>query len=205
VKAKGAQIGVLACCDHQADFAARRDRPGIWHLDLNEESAVRSLLEAVENLAARVEHVVVGLHWQPNWAPQVEKIYRRLAERLVASGARVVWGHSPHHLQGVEWIGRSAVIYSAGGLVDDYAVDPALRNDRSLLFHLTLGPEGVERVRGYPIELEFAHPRPAGGEVRRWIEQFFRGMCAAVGSRVEMRDGWLEVLPEEAEPSRGGG
>jgi hypothetical protein len=30
-------------------------------------------------------------------------------------------------------------------------------------------------------------------------------MCAAVGSRIEMRDGWLEVLPEEAEPSRGGG
>lgn len=198
----GVRFGVLSCCDHQADFAAGQSRPGIWYLDLEEPAAQLPLLEAVEALAAQVDHVIVAVHWQPNWAPVVAECYRRLARCLVEAGARVVWGHSPHHFQGVEWIGDGVALYSTGDLVTDYAVDRAYRNDRQLLFEVSLGAAGVTRVRAFPLELTYGQTQPAARAVRSWIESRFEDMCRQVGSKVIADHEWLEVLPSGDDQSR---
>lgn len=191
------RLGVLACCDHQADFAAGEARPGIYYVDLSDPRMLASLAGQVEVLAAQVDHVVVAFHWQPNWAAHISPFYRRLADLLVEAGARVIWGHSPHHFQGVEWKGKSIVLFSTGGLVDDYALEPVFRNDRQLLFQLELSNQGVERARAFPIELEFAHSLPAGQPAWNWIQARFSAMCAEVGSRVEKRGRWLEITSAE--------
>jgi poly-gamma-glutamate capsule biosynthesis protein CapA/YwtB (metallophosphatase superfamily) len=194
---KGMKIGVLAYCDHQPDFAAGENRSGIRYIDLSNPETPGVLSSEVAALASRVDHVVVAFHWQPNWVPYVPPFYRSLARDLVSSGARLIWGHSPHHFQGVEWIDQSLVIYSSGGLVDDYALEPNFRNDRQLLFQVTLGAPGIEQARAFPIELEYARTYPAGTEARRWIVRYFQQMCAEVGSRVAEDGEWLEILPVE--------
>ncbi|NNG17276.1 MAG: CapA family protein [Gemmatimonadales bacterium] len=195
VQVSGVRLGLLSCCDHQADFAAGQSRPGIWYLDLAEPDAQLPLLDAVEALADQVDHVVVAVHWQPNWAPVVPECYRQLARLLVEAGARVVWGHSPHHFQGVEWIGNGVALYATGDLVTDYAIDRAYRNDRQLLFELSLEGAGVTRVRAFPIELAYGMTQPAARAVRGWIESRFADVCLQVGSRVIMDDEWLRVVP----------
>ena len=146
------------------------------------------------------------IHWQPNWAPIVAECYRRLARRLVEAGARVVWGHSPHHFQGVEWIGDGwgvgVALYSTGDLVTDYAVDRGYRNDRQLLFEVSLCNAGVTRVRAFPVELAFGHTQPAAQAVRGWIGSRFEDVCRQVGSRVVAEDEWLRVLPSGDDHSR---
>jgi poly-gamma-glutamate synthesis protein (capsule biosynthesis protein) len=196
------RLGVLSCCDHQADFAAGQSRPGIWYLDLEEPTAQLPMLDAVEALADQVDHVIVAVHWQPNWAPVVAECYRRLARRLVEAGARVVWGHSPHHFQGVELIEDGVALYSTGDLVTDYAVDRAYRNDRQLLFEVSLCEGSVTRVRAFPIELAYGQTQPAAPAVRSWIESRFKDMCRQVGSRVVADHEWLQVLPSDEDPSR---
>ena len=195
VVVSGVRLGLLSCCDHQADFAAGQSRPGIWYLDLAEPDAQVPLLDGVEALADQVDHVIVAIHWQPNWAPIVAECYLRLARRLVEAGARVVWGHSPHHFQGVEWIGNAVALYSTGDLVTDYAVDRGYRNDRQLLFEVSLSDAGVTRVRAFPIELAYAQTQPAARAVRSWIGSRFEDVCRQVGSRVVAEDEWLRVLP----------
>ncbi len=189
----GRRLGVLACCDHQEDFAASATRAGIDCLDLAEPRQVEALLARVRALAAAVDHVVVSLHWQPNWVPAVGANYQALARRLVAAGARLVWGHSPHHFLGVEWLGDAAVLYSTGGLVDDYAVEPYFRNDRQLLFEITLVPGSVSRVRALPLALGFAHTAPAESETRQWIVDRFAALCRAHGSAIGADGDWLSV------------
>lgn len=189
------RLGVLSYCDHPEEFAATAGQPGARYIDLERPEAADEIPQDVEQLASSVDHVIVAFHWQPNWAPEIAEPYRRLARRLVEAGARVIWGHSPHHFQGVEWIGGSAVLYSTGDLVDDYAIDPQFRNDRQLLFQLILDEEGVVRVRAYPLELEFARTHPAGAEAREWIAERFSSMCRDLGSRVERPGEWLEVAP----------
>lgn len=191
---KGQRLGVLSGCDHQQDFAAQEKTPGILYFDATRPEDRKSLATRVEDLAQEVDHVVVALHWQSNWVPRVPQQYRSLARLLVEAGARVLWGHSPHHFQGVEWLDKSVVLYSTGGLLDDYAVDPGFRNDRQLLFQVTLSKEGVDKVEAYPIELDFGRTQTASSEARYWIDQRFTKMCEEVGSKVAREDGWLEVL-----------
>ena len=153
------------------------------------------LAREVEALAARVDHVIVAFHWQPNWVRRVSPFYRSLARQVVEAGARIVWGHSPHHFQGVEWIDNSVVLYATGDLVDDYRLVPEFRNDRQLLFQLLVSEQRVEQVRAYPLELKLARTRAADTEARQWITEHFRAMCGDLGSRVEQQGEWLGVLP----------
>ncbi len=193
------RIGMLSCCDHQADFAAHPGGPGMWYLDMRDDGSVGHLLGSVRRLAAQVSHVMVALHWQPNWAPTVAAVYRALGASLLDAGAAVVLGHSPHHFQGVEWAGPGSgvVVYSAGDLVNDYAVDPSYRNDRQLVFQVGLGPRGrgVRWVRAHPVELEFGRTTLAGPSARAWIVERFRAMCAGVGTTVQDEgEGWLDIV-----------
>ena len=149
----------------------------------------------MRRLAAAVDHAIVALHWQPNWVPAVTADYQSLARRLVAAGARLVWGHSPHHFLGVEWLGAAAVLYSTGGLIDDYAIDADFRNDRQLLFEIGLAPDGVQRVRALPLRLELGYTEPAAGVDRRWIVDRFAAQCRTLGSALGDDGDWLTVSP----------
>ena len=191
----GQRLGVLACCDHQPDFAAGPHTPGIAHLDVADTAQVDVLLGRVRSLAAAVDHAIVALHWQPNWVPRVTADYQSLAQRLVEAGARLVWGHSPHHFLGVQWLGSSVVLYSTGGLIDDYAVDAEFRDDRQLLFEIGLAPDGVQRVRALPLELDFAVTALAKGAVRQWIVDRFAAQCRTHGSALADDSDWLTVSP----------
>ncbi len=194
VQSAGLQVGTLGVCDHQSDFAAAEDRPGIHFLDLRSGTGA-SLIKEVERLAAQVDLVVVALHWQPNWAPKVRPEYRALAEELVEAGADILWGHSPHHFQGVEWIDGAVALYSTGDLVDDYAIDETYRNDLQLLFELRLDGARIQSVRALPLRLRYARTDLAKGEDRRWIESRFEEMCDDVDSRVGLEGDWFTVGP----------
>lgn len=185
VDLKAGSVGVLAYCDHQADFAAGPHRPGIRYLPMSDpDAAIAALSRDIERARGDVQVLIVALHWQPNFAPVVEARYRRIAHACLAAGARVVWGHSPHHFQGVELRDGGAILYSTGDFVDDYAVDPVFRNDRQLLFAVEIGASGVERVEAFPIEIDGGFAVPARREAARWIEGVFRHFCEEVGSGV---------------------
>ncbi len=191
----GRRLGCLAYCDHQDDFAAGVDRPGIRYVDLSSPATPAAMAREVEALAGQVDHVVVALHWQHNWVSRVAPSYRSLARVLIEAGARILWGHSPHHFQGVEWMGRGVVLYAGGSLVDDYAVKPAFRNDLGLLFEVVVRRRAVARVRAFPLAIVEAQARPAHGEALRWIVARFESMCEEVGSRVTRQGAWLGVAP----------
>lgn len=195
LEAKGQRLGVIACCDHQSDFAACTNQPGIRYVARKNPAMVSQITRDVEALARRVDHVIVAVHWQANWVPEVAPLYRSMARLWVEAGARVVWGHSPHHFQGVEWIGESAVLYATGDLVDDYRLKPDFRNDRQLLFQVILSDQGVEQILAYPLELSQGRTSTAASEARQWIARRFEQMCSDLGSRVVHDDGWLRVLP----------
>lgn len=179
---RGQHLGVLAVCDHQEDFAATADSPGIHHLDLRRSSARRLLVEQVQRQAPGFDHLIVSLHWLPNWVPRIPPGYRELAGELVEAGARVLWGHSPHHILGTQLWPGGAAIYSTGDLVDDYALDPIYRNDRQLLYLIELGDTGVERVVAYPVTLDIGRAEPADARARRWIGDWLRDCCRPLGS-----------------------
>ena len=133
------------------------------------------------------ELVLVSVHWGPNMTPVPVPHVRAAAATLESTGATLVVGHSAHVPQGV----RGRVLFDLGDFLDDYAVDPLLRNDLSLLWLVTLDADGRRRVEGVPLRLEYAYTRRADEHETRELARLLAERCAAVGSRVEVVGGRL--------------
>jgi hypothetical protein len=87
---------------------------------------------------------IVLPHWGPNMRASPVQHVRRAAAALEAAGATLIAGHSAHVPQGPS--GRT--LFDLGDFIDDYAVDPGLRNDLGVLWLVTLDADFPRRVEG---------------------------------------------------------
>ena len=171
LEAGGLRLAVLGCCDHPADYSAGPATPGVAY-------GLEWVPEAIASL--RADAVLVTPHWGPNMTAAPLRRVRRAAATLRRAGATLVAGHSAHVFHGV----RDGVLYDLGDFLDDYAVDPRLRNDLGLLFLVDLEREGALRLEAVPLKLDFCHTRLAEREEAAWIRDHFTASCAALGSSV---------------------
>lgn len=184
--ASGFRLGVIGVADHQEDFAAGPGRPGIAFADLREE--VPSWLpELIGDVNA--DAVLVSPHWGPNMTPEPVPHVRTAALEILTAGATLIAGHSAHVFQGVD----GPILYDLGDFLDDYAVDPILRNDLGLLFLVTLDERGPRRLEAVPLKLDFCYTKLAVGEEAAWVRKRFTEACAAFGTEVTREDGRLVI------------
>jgi poly-gamma-glutamate synthesis protein (capsule biosynthesis protein) len=177
---QGFRLRLVGLTDHPRDYQAGRDQPGVAYADLR-RGVPDWVLEAMAGQDGDpVDAVLVTPHWGPNQAPDPVPHVRSAAAALVEAGATLVAGHSAHVFQGV-W-GR--VLFDLGDFIDDYAVDPELRNDLGMLFLVELAPAGPIRLEAIPIFLDFCHTRLARGEEAAWISKRFTAACHQLGSEV---------------------
>jgi poly-gamma-glutamate capsule biosynthesis protein CapA/YwtB (metallophosphatase superfamily) len=171
------RLGVLSLCDHPHDFAAGPGRPGVAYADL--ERGVPDWVSAAVG-SVEADAVLVSPHWGPNMVRSPVPHVRRAARALVGAGATLVAGHSAHVFHGVQ--GR--VLFDLGGFIDDYAVDPVLRNDLGLLWLVTLDERGPLALEAVPLTLEYCRTRLADGADAAWVEQRLADVCRATGTDV---------------------
>lgn len=182
----GTSIGVLGLTDHPKAYAAGPDRPGVAYADLLGGPPAWPL-EAIAGLDTDI--VLVTPHWGPNMVDAPLPYVRAAAASFRAAGATVVAGHSAHVFHGV----ADTVLYDLGDFLDDYAVDPELRNDLGLLFLVTFDGPVPRRLEAVPLGLDHCFTRLARPDEAAWIAGRFRRACAALGTEVTERDGRLVV------------
>ena len=145
--ARHMRLAVLGASDHPEAFAAGPDRPGIAYADLRDDPRGGWLADAVAAARRAADAVLVTPHWGPNMTVRPSSAIRQAARALLSAGATLVAGHSAHLPHGTE----RGVLYDLGDFVDDYAVDPRLRNDLGLLFLIDLDAHGP-RARSHPAQ-----------------------------------------------------
>jgi poly-gamma-glutamate capsule biosynthesis protein CapA/YwtB (metallophosphatase superfamily) len=180
LSARGVRLALIGASDHPDYFAAGPNRPGIAYAELRINPGGGWLQGAVAAARDDADAVLVSPHWGPNMTVSPPSEVRRAARALVEAGADVVAGHSAHVFHGVQ----SNVLYDLGDFIDDYAVDPRLRNDLGLLFLLDLDVRGLRRLEAVPIKLDLAHTRFAAGDDADWIRRRFIDACAELGTVV---------------------
>ena len=173
------RLRLVALSDHPAAYAAGPDAPGIAFADL--DAGVPMWAVAAARPGADADGVVVSPHWGPNMVAHPVERVRRAADALVAAGATLVAGHSAHVFQGV----TSRVLLDLGDFLDDYAVDPDLRNDLGLLWLLELDAGVVRRIRALPLTLDYCYTRVASQEETDWIVGRLQELCRPLETRVE--------------------
>jgi poly-gamma-glutamate capsule biosynthesis protein CapA/YwtB (metallophosphatase superfamily) len=182
------RLGVVALTDHPEDFAAGPGTPGTAFAELD-RGVPGWVTESIRSLHARCDAVLVTPHWGPNMVARPVPRVRAAIPALLGAGATLIAGHSAHVFHGVE----GPVLFDLGDFIDDYAVDPDLRNDLGLLFLVTLDERGPVRLEAVPLRLDFCHTRPADGDDHAWIVRRFRQACGEFGTEVGEEAGRLVV------------
>ena len=202
VTAGGRRLGLIAFTDNEADWAATARRPGVFFVpvDLRDPRA-RHLQRVVGEAKAQVDVLVVSAHWGPNWGDEPPAEHVPFAHALVDAGADVIFGHSGHVTRGIESYRGRPILYCTGDFVDDYAVDPVDRNDRSFLFEVHLGPGEPTRIVLRPTVITDFHAQLARDPERGASVERMRRLCAAFGTPTEWRPeaGELEVAVNPAD------
>lgn len=178
----GLAIGMLAFTDNEPDWEAGPDSPGVNYVPVEpRDPRAAALLDGVGRARDSVDLLIVSAHWGGNWGVDVPRSHRAFARALVDAGADVVFGHSPHIVRGVEVIRGRPVLYGLGDFVDDYAVDPVERNDRSFVFVLRLEGTAPAELRLHPTEIAGCRVRLASRHAEE-IAQEMRRRCAGLGT-----------------------
>jgi poly-gamma-glutamate capsule biosynthesis protein CapA/YwtB (metallophosphatase superfamily) len=186
VEAGGHRVGLLCFSDHPDEYAASPGRNGIAHAELR-RGVPDWLLDELARLSERCEVTIVFPHWGPNMSVAPASWQRRAGAALQDAGASIVAGHSAHVFHGVEWSERGAVLFDLGDALDDYRVDPLLRNDLGVLAIWRPGAKG-EELELVGLKLEFCHTGLARELDAEWIAARLDRACAELGTRVERVD-----------------
>lgn len=134
--------------------AATNSQPGTNRLNMPPrtgplgERALRRILADVENLAARVDTVVVLPHWGTQYTHRPEPSQRHVARRLIAAGADLVIGGHPHWVQGWEPFGDGIVVHSLGNFVFD--MDFSRQTQEGVFVEIILWDGKVKAVEPVP-------------------------------------------------------
>lgn len=187
LQADGVTVAIVGLTDHPASYAAGPDEPGVAFADLR--SAVPAWV--VETVAGADADVVVALpHWGPNMTAAPVRHVRRAGEALLSAGAGLVAGHSAHVFHGVD----PPILWDLGDFIDDYAVDPRLRNDHGLLWLVHFDGVRPVQIEALPLALEYGHTRLALADEAAWIGKRLDLACAEFGTPVHRQDGRM-VIP----------
>lgn len=137
---KEIRIGVLGCTDNEPTWKATDAKEGTVFLDA---STIDPIKQELKKLRAIVDILILSIHWGPNMKERPSKQFIQFAHQAIDCGVDIIHGHSAHIFQGIEFYHGGLILYDTGDFIDDYAVDPLLRNDRSFFFIVEAGKEGV--------------------------------------------------------------
>lgn len=140
-------FSVYSITDNEAGWKAEENKPGTFFLPIDTDSEiVQDFFKQVSEEKRTSDFVIVSSHWGPNMVRVPTFEHQQFAHAVVDAGCDIFHGHSSHVFQGVEIYKKSVIFYDCGEAVDDYAVDPVLRNDESFVFEVYLNEAGIEEV-----------------------------------------------------------
>jgi len=154
----------------------------------------------IASAASQADIVVVFIHWGPNWAWEPSESIQTLAHDLIDCGADAVFGHSAHHVQGIEIRNGRPIIYGAGGFIDDYAVDDTYRNDLGFMYCMHVDVESMRprELELVPISIThewqrepnarppyFSYVNIAQGNDRWWLKRTLHRLSSPFGTAIK--------------------
>ena len=151
---------------------AGRKSPGAADFQL------RKLTQSVKDLKARVDIVVVSVHWGLEYSFYPLPYIQRAARSLVDAGAQLIIGHGPHYVQPIERYRDGCIVYSLGNFIFD---EPFRFSNISFALVVRLDDHRVHDIEIHPVEICEEVPRLMQGwlanRTRRFVEAGARGFA----------------------------
>lgn len=190
IETRNCRVALLSFTDNEPAFAAEAGNPGTNYLEvsLREETLARIANGIAKARVQGAGLVVLSNHWGANFVERPSARFRSFARRVIELGADIYHGHSAHICQGIEIHRGKPILYDTGNFIDDYAVHPLLRNDRSCLFRVMFDGGKLSRIELLPVSLNVAHVALARGEEFDAICARMEALSEEFGTQLKRRD-----------------
>ncbi|MHB8840867.1 MAG: CapA family protein [Candidatus Aquicultor sp.] len=194
INVNGIALAIIAATDNEPDFAANAN-PGTNYIEIGTDTATLLPLEQGITSARQMgaQNIILSLHWGPNMVVSPPQHFRDFARAVTDLGIDILHGHSAHIFQAVETYKRRLIMYDAGDFIDDYAIDPILRNDWSFIFLVNISAEGAYSLTMLPVVLSYAQVNLATGAQFRMICDRMKHLCERFNTRVIDAPQGLEI------------
>jgi poly-gamma-glutamate synthesis protein (capsule biosynthesis protein) len=187
------------------DASAAKGRCGVNFLpDLSLETA-KLIARQIRAVRQPRDIVVASLHWGDNWSFSIFGGERDFAHWLIEiAGVDVVYGHSSHHVKGIEVYQERPILYGCGDFLNDYegiTGHEQFRADLGLMYFptLNLASGRLERLVMTPTHIRQMRIRRAAEEGTRWLADTLSREGEQLGTRVAIKsDGALRLLWRQA-------
>lgn len=173
------------------DWAATDDKAGVNLLEDLSSGTVRSIEGQVKAVKQPGDIVLASIHWGGNWGFTIPSEQIEFAHGLIdRAGIDVIYGHSSHHIKGIEVYRGKPVLYGCGDFLDDYEgirgyeefrddlgfmYFPSVDQVTGTLAHFRLTPT---RIRNFKVHR-------ASGPDTRWLTDTLNRQGNALGTRVD--------------------
>ncbi|KAA9035666.1 CapA family protein [Ginsengibacter hankyongi] len=179
--------GILGFTDNEPTWKAGASSSGINYINVSSEDDRKRALLNIEQLKKEADIVVVSIHWGPNMQEFPQKYFIDFAHQMIEQGAEIIHGHSAHNFQGIEVYHHKLILYDTGDFVDDYMVDPVLKNDHSFFFRIDAGEKGLTKLELFPVLISRYQVNLAVGNEYKWSIKRMQYLSEKFGTKVSDR------------------
>lgn len=203
LKVDDQKLKVFAFSDNERGWQAKRSKPGINYIPIDtRDERFKKLIGEIKEAKQKGFLVIVSAHWGPNMVRVPPKNHIDFAHKLIDAGVDIFHGHSSHVFQPIEIYNKGVIFYDCGEFLDDYAVDPILRNDESFLFQVVLKEGKIQKVVLKPIKIviEFEKwnflkifVKRAKNEEARLINQKMLDLSKGLVPKLSLKKDYIEI------------
>lgn len=187
-------IGVLGFTDNEPGWKATVSGSGTNYIDLSLAVDRSRAKHLIAQLSKDADLVIVSIHWGPNMKAEPDDAFIDFAHEMIDAGADIIHGHSAHNFQGIEVYQNKLILYDTGDFVDDYMVDPILKNDHSFFFMVKADKEGIHSIALVPVLISNYQVNLAKGEDYKWCFQRMQQLSAKFGTELVDQGNAIVVL-----------
>lgn len=178
------RIGLLGFTDNEPGWQAGKTKCGVNYIDIRYSHDRERALEAIRELKEETDFVIISLHWGPNMNERPNRQFIEFAHLMISRGADIIHGHSAHIFQGIEVYRNKLILYDTGDFVDDYVVDPFLKNDHSFFFIIELVKNRIYRLRLVPVLISHYQVNQAVKKESEWSLQRMQQLSSEFGTTI---------------------
>lgn len=188
------KIKIFSFTDNEPGWEARKDKPGTFYLpiDVNDKRA-KELFKNIQKAKQEKYFIIISAHWGPNMVRVPPSNHRSFAHKLIDSGCDIFHGHSSHVFQPIEIYKERVIFYDCGEMIDDYAIDPFLRNDESFIFEVLIDEEKIKNVVLIPILISNLQVNIVKGNKAENICSKMINLSQKFGTKAEFKKDKLEI------------
>jgi len=187
---EGIKIGIIGYTNNEPDWEAGMYNSGTNYIKVGD---INKIKEDVDKIRNEVDILIATIHWGPNMREHPSKKFVDFAHKMIDSGIDIIHGHSAHIFQGIEVYNKKLIMYDTGDIIDDYAVDPEVRNDRSFIFLVDINKNGIINIRLVPTLTHHMQVNHATGTDYREAIERMKKLSEEFDTHIEEMDGIIII------------